>query len=174
MYIHKHKLTKLMFLFQFWRRRFFRLVGGRLYSHTDTNHSLRSVIDMSKAEIMTVDHAIVAHSQEPHVLEMIEMLPPTDNDLHPHIKPGSIMSSQMSISSESTNQRLSRNSLDSDSLYCSVKNSIRITFSNGEHMDFFCDNSKERKQWVDVLKVIVGRVPEWPEWLIEGREVLNQ
>jgi len=150
------------------------LVGGRLYSHTDTNHSLRSVIDLSRAEIMTVDHAIVAHSQEPHVLEMIEMLPPTDNDLLPGAKPGSITSSRMSISSESTSRRNSRKNVDSDSLYCSVKNSIRINFSDGEHMDFFCDSSAERKQWVDILKVIVGRVPEWPEWLTEGREILNR
>lgn len=156
---------------QFWRRRFYKAVGARLYSHTDSNHSLRTIIDLSKAEIMTVGHEIVAHSQEPHVLEMIEQLPPHENDLSPPIRPASVNSSRMSISSE--NRRNSRQNVDSDSLYCAVKNSMRITFSNGDHIDFFCDNSAERTQWVDVLKNIVGRVPEWPEWLREGRQVIE-
>lgn len=120
---------------------------------------------------MTVGHEIVAHSQEPHVLEMIEQLPPHENDLNPPIRPASVNSSRMSISSE--NRRNSRLNMDSDSLYCAVKNSMRITFSNGDHIDFFCDSSAERTQWVDVLKNIVGRVPEWPEWLREGRQVID-
>ncbi|KAG2172088.1 hypothetical protein INT43_001565 [Umbelopsis isabellina] len=155
----------------FWRRRFYKAVGARLYSHTDTNHSLRTIIDLSKAEIMTVGHDIVAHSQEAHVLEMIEQLPSHENDLSPPIRPASVNSSRMSISSE--NRRNSRLNVDSDSLYCAVKNSMRIIFSNGDHIDFFCDSSAERTQWVDVLKNIVGRVPEWPEWLREGRQVID-
>ena len=47
----------------------------------------------------------------------------------------------------------------------SVKNGYRITFKNGESIDFFCDSAKERDDWLEVLKAIINRVPSWPDWM---------
>ena len=47
----------------------------------------------------------------------------------------------------------------------SVKNGYRITFKNGESIDFFCDSAKERDDWLEVLKAIINRVPSWPDWI---------
>lgn len=46
-----------------------------------------------------------------------------------------------------------------------VKNGFRITFDNGDHIHFCCDSAKERTSWIELIKAIVSKVPEWPSWL---------
>jgi hypothetical protein len=51
-----------------------------------------------------------------------------------------------------------------------VKNSFQFTFSNGEKIDFFCDTERERDVWVNTLSAAIEAMPQWPEWLIDGKE----
>ncbi|KAG2178532.1 hypothetical protein INT44_001685 [Umbelopsis vinacea] len=51
-----------------------------------------------------------------------------------------------------------------------VKNSFQFTFSNGEKIDFFCDTERERDVWVNTLRAAIGSMPQWPEWLVDGKD----
>lgn len=51
-----------------------------------------------------------------------------------------------------------------------VKNSFQFTFSNGEKIDFFCDTERERDVWVNTMRAAIGSMPQWPEWLIDGKD----
>lgn len=52
----------------------------------------------------------------------------------------------------------------------SVKNSFQFTFSNGEKIDFFCDTERERDLWVNTLSAAIRSMPQWPDWLVDGKE----
>lgn len=47
----------------------------------------------------------------------------------------------------------------------SVKNGFRIVFNTGEVIDYFCDTAKEKGRWLDVLRVVIEKIPEWPQWM---------
>ncbi|KAG0181593.1 Bud site selection protein bud4 [Apophysomyces sp. BC1034] len=60
--------------------------------------------------------------------------------------------------------------LDEDELSFSVKNSFQIIFDNGEKIEFFCDSAEDRKRWLEVLKVMLGKIPSWPVWMEEDND----
>jgi len=130
-------------------------VGSRLLSYHDLHHTPRAAIDLSKAVRLTADNqVIVGH---PGAVKAM-------NDAA-----SSGVSRRISIVSISPSIAMSVHEIDED-LFCAVKRSFRITFYNGEKIDFFCDTDEERNKWVEVLGGIVGKVPIWPEWLTEGRD----
>ncbi|KAH8551886.1 hypothetical protein BGW37DRAFT_492790 [Umbelopsis sp. PMI_123] len=51
-----------------------------------------------------------------------------------------------------------------------VKNSFQFTFSNGEKIDFFCDTERERDVWINTLRAALRSIPQWPEWLFDGKD----
>ncbi|KAI8144848.1 hypothetical protein BJV82DRAFT_61231 [Fennellomyces sp. T-0311] len=142
---------------KFWRRRYFSLRGWRLFSYTDVSRLPRVIIDLSKAVTLAADHRIVVPPRT--VSESSLSLPGSQQ--HQTGDRVSIISSGTTATSE-------------DELVAfSVKNGFRITFINGESIDFFCDSAEERDSWLEVLKVIINRVPSWPDWMEidEDREV---
>ncbi|CAO3600735.1 unnamed protein product [Absidia cylindrospora] len=220
---------------KYWRRRYFKLIGGHLYSYTDTLYSPRTMIDLTKAVVIASDNRIIMEAttnatgnnqrqQEdyPHhqgnsnrvfgndvghnllvALESQTNISTVERDHHhapPYTHPHQNSSSNINVSAIATHSQpqlsavpLSSNrsnsgggggsfpavymttsthheSLsgggDADDLSSySVKNSFQLKFDNGEMIEFFCDSAHERERWLDVLKVIIGRIPPLPSWL---------
>jgi hypothetical protein len=45
-----------------------------------------------------------------------------------------------------------------------VERSFRIIFPNSTEIHFYADTDEEKAQWLDVLRQIIGRVPQNPIW----------
>ncbi|KAI8344435.1 hypothetical protein BC941DRAFT_9990 [Chlamydoabsidia padenii] len=176
---------------KFWRRRYFKLIGGHLYSNTDTSQSPRTIIDLSKAIAITSDNRIIMEAKTNNT-----NLNRFDNDvvqallmeLESQINIGNLENQsspyQLGNDTPQYQRTCSNNNLaldcalssvstltasitqdDEDLSSYSVKNSFQLKFNNGDKIEFFCDSTFERERWLDVLKVIIGRIPTLPTWL---------
>ncbi|KAF7728205.1 Bud site selection protein bud4 [Apophysomyces ossiformis] len=133
----------------FWRRRYFQLQGGRLFSFTDTFHSPRIVIDLSKAVLLACDHSIIADTtMERNMASPVQKVTQDDNHIAGHVK---------SLGR--------RPCVKEDEICFSVKNGFQIFFNNGEKIEFFCDSAEDRSRWLEVLTVMLGKVPPRPAWM---------
>ena len=45
-----------------------------------------------------------------------------------------------------------------------LEEGFRIWFGNGEVIDFRADTREEKREWVNVLQGVVGKVPARKEW----------
>jgi hypothetical protein len=45
-----------------------------------------------------------------------------------------------------------------------LEEGFRIWFANGEVIDFRADTKEEKREWVNVLQGVVGKVPARKEW----------
>ncbi|KAI8084597.1 uncharacterized protein BX664DRAFT_337352 [Halteromyces radiatus] len=172
---------------KFWRRRYFKLTGGQLYSYTDTFHSPRALIDLSKAIVLTCDNRIVKDTGETFSSTvnngwmnnndvgqtlMMELENTSTMERYHHTHSHQELETSIDISSptwsDSTTTTINRKMMDDDddlSSSYSVKNSFQLKFVDGTKIEFFCDSANERQRWLDVLKVILGRIPSLPSWL---------
>ncbi|KAI9277211.1 hypothetical protein BDA99DRAFT_129356 [Phascolomyces articulosus] len=159
---------------KFWRRRFFSLRGWRLYSYTDgTPRTPRVVIDLSQAISLAADHRIIIPPKYP--MDDASSTTTTTTTANSHSNLLSLPQQQQYASSTSaggggggdrSSIMSSATTASEDELVSySVKNGYRITFKNGESIDFFCDSAKEREDWLQVLKAIINHVPMWPDWM---------
>ena len=48
--------------------------------------------------------------------------------------------------------------------YMYLEEGFRIWFGNGEVIDFRADTREEKREWVNVLQGVVGKVPVRKEW----------
>jgi hypothetical protein len=48
--------------------------------------------------------------------------------------------------------------------YMYLEEGFRIWFANGEVIDFRADTKEEKREWVNVLQGVVGKVPARREW----------
>ena len=48
--------------------------------------------------------------------------------------------------------------------YMYLEEGFRIWFANGEVIDFRADTREEKREWVNVLQGVVGKVPARKEW----------
>lgn len=119
------------------------------------------MIDLSKAVAIASDNRVImeskthkAHAFDGHSLLM---------DLESQINVASpYKQNAVAISSAST---VVDDTADDELSSYSVKNSFQVKFDNGDTIEFFCDSNYERERWLDVLKVILGRIPTLPTWL---------
>ncbi|CAO3590695.1 unnamed protein product [Absidia cylindrospora] len=170
---------------KFWRRRYFKLVGSRLYSYTDTIHSPRSWIDLSQAVELVCDHRVLVDRRingssnvehpEADAMSLMMALETHSDDTNssnsdPSVSFGdstlsiSTSATSLSITTDNNNDDDDRHAHDDISCY-SVKNGFHLKFNNEDKIDFFCDSNDERDQWLHVLTLILGRVPCLPAWL---------
>ncbi|ORZ14569.1 hypothetical protein BCR42DRAFT_417205 [Absidia repens] len=172
---------------KFWRRRYFKLTGSKLYSYTDTVHSPRSWIDLSQAVELVCDHRVLvdrkinssSNVQDPEadVMSLMTALETYSDDSNSRNNDLSVSfdDSTLSLSTSATSFNLDtfnnkddddHHGDDDDNISCySVKNGFHLKFSNGDKIDFFCDSNDKRDQWLHVLKLILGRIPSLPAWL---------
>ncbi|ORZ15980.1 hypothetical protein BCR42DRAFT_45821 [Absidia repens] len=231
---------------KYWRRRYFKLIGGQLYSYTDRLCSPRTMIDLSKAVVIASDNRIIMETttiattnapgyqhrqcdEDPHhqgssssnrvfendvghnllmALESQTNVSTVERDHHhappyrdphqnsnsnvstmpTHCQPQQVPMGEVNGGGRSTNNGGGNGSCtsvnmatsthheshrgggggggDADDLSSySVKNSFQVKFDNGDMIEFFCDSAHERERWLDVLKVILGRIPPLPSWL---------
>ncbi|KAI9498307.1 hypothetical protein BDB00DRAFT_799781 [Zychaea mexicana] len=141
---------------KFWRRRYFSLRGWRLFSYSDVKRTPRIIIDLSKAVTLAADHRIIV---PPRTVDDSSSTATGTTTTVSHAHP-SQQGDRCSINSNATTT-----TSEDELVSYSVKNGFRITFKNGESVDFFCDSAKERDGWLEVLKVIINRVPGWPDWM---------
>ncbi|KAG2217293.1 hypothetical protein INT45_000374 [Circinella minor] len=159
---------------KFWRRRYFSLKGWRLFSYTDVKpRSPRVIIDFSQAVSLAADNRIIV---PPRAMDDSSSLTTTTTSVSdskhsllaspPLPPPPSLHQHQSSSGGDRSSIISSVTTASEDELGSySVKNSYRITFKNGESINFFCDSAKERDDWLEVLKAIINRVPNWPDWM---------
>lgn len=134
-----------------------------MYSNTDTAHSPRTMIDLSKAVAIASDNRVIMESklhQKTHGFNdghtLLMDLESQINVKSPYKQNALAISSASTVVDDSTDDELSS---------YSVKNSFQVKFDNGDKIEFFCDSTYERERWLDVLKVILGRIPTLPTWL---------
>ncbi|ORY94755.1 hypothetical protein BCR43DRAFT_332048 [Syncephalastrum racemosum] len=66
---------------KFWKKRFFRLKGWRLFSYTEAREA-RAMIDLSKASALVADHRVISHrSWQPHGSTEVT-ISPVKNSFH--------------------------------------------------------------------------------------------
>ncbi|KAI8379793.1 uncharacterized protein BYT42DRAFT_340810 [Radiomyces spectabilis] len=147
--------------FKFWRRRYFRLQGGCIHSYSDSTRSSSSVIDLSRAVLLASELTILAD---------------TRSEIHHHSKDGTrevlhqldrLADDKIIAADEPTKRKsgCSTHLLNDELSSFPVKNAFQLLFDSGKKIEFFCDSSQERERWLDVIKVMLGKIPEPPAWL---------
>ncbi|KAI9308319.1 hypothetical protein BJ944DRAFT_111270 [Cunninghamella echinulata] len=185
---------------KYWRRRYFKLIGGQLYSYSDTIHAPRTMIDLSKAVVLSTDKRVLLETnqqrqqqhmystnreedEEGHLLlinnnhEKINSqskLILYGNKYQSEIKMNNDDDSMDSTSITTTLTNNNNNSSngkdinddDDDLSFYPVKNGFQLKFDTGDKIEFFCDSANDRERWLEILKVILGRIPPLPtRWL---------
>ncbi|KAI9314301.1 hypothetical protein BX666DRAFT_2029827 [Dichotomocladium elegans] len=155
---------------KYWRRRFYSLKGWRLFSYPDSSSIVRTprtVLDLSRATCVVVDNRILSSTAEAAAAATADGFGPIPQQQQLlQIPLFNSSSNNNSVRPSSASSVLSATTAsDEDLASCSVKNSFRIVFETGESVDFFCDSSNEREQWLSALCTVIARVPKWPEWI---------
>ena len=61
--------------------------------------------------------------------------------------------------------------------YMYLEEGFRIWFGNGEVIDFRADTREEKREWVNVLHGVVGKVPvrkDWADAVLQKEKVLRK
>ena len=61
--------------------------------------------------------------------------------------------------------------------YMYLEEGFRIWFGNGEVIDFRADTREEKREWVNVLQSVVGKVPvrkEWAEAVLQRERAMKK
>ncbi|KAL0086321.1 hypothetical protein J3Q64DRAFT_1739449 [Phycomyces blakesleeanus] len=144
-----------------WQRRFYRLEGGYLIACDESSHTFVAIIDLSKVILLAVNHKIIIHASEPQQHKRSSCYTfghytKSSTSLLPHLLHATLEQSNKTIENGNSN-----NDTDTDT----DKSSFQCVFGNGDKIEFSCDSQRDCERWLDVLKVIIGRVPTWPKWL---------
>ncbi|KAL0085971.1 hypothetical protein F4703DRAFT_1852484 [Phycomyces blakesleeanus] len=130
-----------------WQRRFYRLEGGYLIACDESSHTFVAIIDLSKVILLAVNHKIIIHASEPQQ----------------HKRSSCYTFGHYTKSSTSLLPHLLHATLEQSNK--TIENGFQCVFGNGDKIEFSCDSQRDCERWLDVLKVIIGRVPTWPKWL---------
>ncbi|CAO3617223.1 unnamed protein product [Cunninghamella echinulata] len=183
---------------KYWRRRYFKLIGGQLYSYSDTIHAPRTMIDLSKAIVLATDKRVLLETNQQKQQQLYSTNKEEDeedhllliNNNHEKINSQSklilygnkyqseikINNDDDSMDSTSITTTLTNNNNnssngkdindDDDLSFYPVKNGFQLKFDTGDKIEFFCDSANDRERWLEILKVILGRIPPLPNcWL---------
>ncbi|KAJ2838361.1 Bud site selection protein bud4 [Coemansia sp. 'formosensis'] len=179
---------------RFWRRRYFRLVGGFLFAYHETSRAPRCFIDLNDATRI-VDHAAdrqrlaqrrapalsaprrrPTHGRSSSDLESrrptARFAPMRGHDYASDSEPAD----QVDVADPALLQR-SSNRTDSGivSLHASndnvvdsgIHHSFGIEFGEGVSIEFYTASEKEKRVWVEVIRRLIGAIPKIPSWLIK-------
>ncbi|KAJ2470993.1 Bud site selection protein bud4 [Coemansia sp. RSA 2322] len=177
---------------RFWRRRYFRLVGGFLFAYHESSRNPRCFIDLNDAT-RVVDHAD-RNSRRPAP----EMRSVRNSRRSAHVRSSSDHSTRRPIArmapmrghdyasdSEPPDQvdvadpaLLQRSAVKTDSgivslhasdhaLDSGIQHSFSIEFGEGGFIEFYTDSANEKRVWVEVVRRLIGAIPKIPSWLIK-------
>ncbi|KAK4561615.1 Bud site selection protein bud4 [Recurvomyces mirabilis] len=111
-----------------WRRRFFRLQGSRLTAYHEHTHQKRAVINLAKASRLVDDKSTLVSNPN-----------------------------ASGISGVSAKGRRKSAFAEEDEGYQYVEEGFRIRFANGETIDFYSDSAREKDEWMEKLRGVVGK-----------------
>ncbi|KAJ2747081.1 Bud site selection protein bud4 [Coemansia sp. BCRC 34301] len=175
---------------RFWRRRYFRLVGGFLFAYHETSRAPRCFIDLNDAT-RVVDHA-ADRRHEPPPLAAPPRRRPTharSSSDHESRRPGarfapmrghdyasdSEPADQVDVADPALLQREARTDSGIVSLHASndfvvdpgIQHSFSIEFGEGGFIEFYTESENEKRVWVEVVRRLIGAIPKIPSWLIK-------
>ncbi|KAJ2832089.1 Bud site selection protein bud4 [Coemansia furcata] len=138
---------------RFWRRRYFRLVGGFLFAYHETSRAPRCFIDLNDATRI-VDHSSdrqrLAQRRAP-ALSAPRRRPTHGRNSSNHTDSGI-------VSLHASND----NVVDSG-----IQHSFSIEFGEGGSIEFYMTSEKEKRVWVEVIRRLIGAIQKIPSWLIK-------
>ncbi|KAI9010880.1 hypothetical protein CLU79DRAFT_448618 [Phycomyces nitens] len=130
-----------------WQRRFYRLEGGNLIACDESLQTI-AVIDLSKHKRSSC-YTFGNYTK-------------SSASLLPQLLQTAIEQSKKTVEYENADADANG---DADADDNTDKSSFQCVFGNGDKIEFSCDSQSDCERWLDVLKVIIGRVPAWPKWL---------
>jgi hypothetical protein len=112
----------------------FRLVGGNLVAFSDVTKKATATIDLRQAEAVEDEDDVRAAA--------------------------TAALSPASAATASTGSSRFLDALDG----AGPERSFKLLFADGSEIAFFTDSDAEKAQWLDVLRQIVGHIPQKPLW----------
>ncbi|KAJ2081210.1 Bud site selection protein bud4, partial [Coemansia sp. S142-1] len=166
---------------RFWRRRYFRLVGGFLFAFHETTKAPRCFIDLNDAT-RVVDHSRQRvlpqsralstrrrrHMRSSSDLESPRFAPMRGHDYASDSEPADQVDvDPMLQRSARTDSGIVSLHSSNDRMDPGIQHSFSIEFGEGGFIEFYTDSENEKRVWVEVVRRLIGAIPKIPSWLIK-------
>ncbi|KAJ2890938.1 Bud site selection protein bud4, partial [Coemansia aciculifera] len=179
---------------RFWRRRYYRLVGGFLFAYHETSRAPRCFIDLNDATRIVDHHHRHSRQSQPPLAAVPPRRRPThkrsssDHDeplgrrgvapMRGHHDYASDSEPPVDVADPALLLRRSGARTDSgivsvvdNDLHVAVdpgvQHSFSIEFGEEGFIEFYTDSEREKRVWVEVVRRLIGAIPKIPSWLIK-------